>query len=294
MTASSGRLRLPGITVIALLSGLGAGMWLGVAVGVAGGVAVLLAGLVLSRTPRGPRDFQRPDEIEAATDLTVMASLPELLDADAAMVQVLRDPASPLAGSLRTLYTTLLATSPAGPPLTVALGSAEAGEGRSLLAATLGRLLASRGHRVLLIDADWRHPDQHRLFQVPNLQGLAELLAPRPPGLDEVVRTDPVSGLDLIPAGTGRLGARRLLSNPMKRLLSDLTGSYELVLIDLPPVLAATDVLLLSRIVDRILFAIRWKHTRRGRAMGALARLRKVRGQVAGIVLTRVGEDTTS
>lgn len=274
-----------------LLSGLSVGLWLGVAAGLIGGVAALLAGLLLFRRwGYPPADFQRTEEIEAATDLTVLASLPELPDGDAALTQMLRDPGSALAVRLRGLYGQVLATCPAGPPLTLAIASAEAAEGRSLLAALLGRLLASQGHRVLLIDADWRHPDQHRLFPMAAAPGLAELLGRRAPGLDEVVRTDPVSGLDLITTGSGRIGARRLLSAPMQRLLADLSGSYELVLMDLPPVLAATDMLLLSRMVDRILFAIRWRHTRRSRTMGALTRLRKARGQVAGIVLTRVGE----
>lgn len=280
-----------GIAGTAALSGLLAGHWLEPAAGLLGGLAVLGAGLLLSRRRRPPPHFKGSDDIEATTDLTVLAALPELPDAGQALAEVLREPDGTFGTRLRALHAQLLATSTGGGPLTVALTSAEAGEGRSLLVAMLGRFLASQGHRVLLIDADWRHPAQHLLFQTPIMPGLAELLAPHPPGLDEAVRSDPVSGLDLITAGGGRLSARKLLGQPMKRLLANLSDGYELVLLDLPPVLAATDMLLLSRMVDRILFAIRWQHTRRSRAMGALARLRKARGSVAGIVLTRMGTD---
>lgn len=282
--AATGRL---GVVGVAVLSGLLSGQWLEPAAGLLVGLTVLAAGLLLFRRRRTPRHFKGTDDVEATTDLPVLAELPELTDAGQALAQVLREPDGMLATRLRALHAQLLATSDGDGPRTVALTSAEAGEGRSLLTVMLGRFLASQGHRVLLIDADWCRPAQHTLLRTPITPGLSDLLGPRPPGLDEAVRSDPVSGLDLITAGGGRLGARKLLGQPMKRLLATLSDGYELVLLDLPPILAATDVLLLSRMVDRILFAIRWQHTRRSRAMGALARLRKARGPVAGIVLTR-------
>lgn len=274
---------------MALLSGLGIGLWLGLAAGLLAGAAAWVAGSLLGRRRGDPRDFRDADAVEAATDLAVLAALPELPDGATAMEQVLRDPASMLAADLRAIHAALLSTHPAGRPLTVAIGSAEKGEGRSLLAATLGRLLASEGQRVLLIDADWCRPGQHALFAMKAAPGLAELLSPHPPGVDEVLRTDPVSGLDLIPAGRGRLSARALLSARMKALLADLSGGYDLLLLDLPPLLDASDATLVAGMMDRVLYAIRWRHTRRGRTLGALTRLRKARGQVAGIVLTRVG-----
>lgn len=275
---------------MALLSGLGIGLWLGLTTGLLAGAAAGVAGWLLSSRRRGdPRDFRDADAVEAATDLAVLAVLPELPDGAHAMEQVLRDPASMLAADLRAIHAALLSTHPAGSPLKVAIGSAEKGEGRSLLAATLGRLLASEGQRVLLIDADWCRPGQHALFAISPAPGMAELLSPHPPGADEVIRTDPVSGLDLIPAGRGRLGARALLSARMKALLADLSDGYDLLLLDLPPLLEASDATLVAGMMDRVLYAIRWRHTRRGRTLGSLTRLRKARGRVAGIVLTRVG-----
>lgn len=290
VSSPSRLMRRAGIAGVAALSGLLAGQWLEPAVGVLGGLAVLVAGLFLTRGRRDPRSFKGTDDLEAATDLTVLAELPEFTDAQDALAQVLRDPDGEIATRLNALHARLLATSADSSPMRVAITSAETGEGRSLLSAMLGRFLASQGHRVLLIDADWCDPVQHLHFHMPSSPGLADLLSRQPPGLDEVVRSDPVSGLDLITTGNGRLSARKMLGEPMQCLLADLSDSYELVLLDVPPILVAADTLLLSRIVHRLLFAVRWRHTRRNRAMGALMRLRKARGTVAGIVLTRVGE----
>ncbi|MBP7339010.1 CpsD/CapB family tyrosine-protein kinase [Niveispirillum sp.] len=282
-------MRRAGLTGAAALSGLAVGHWLEPAAGLLAGFAVLIAGLFLTCQGRNARNFNNTDDVEAATDLTVLAELPEFTDTPDALAQVLRGPDGDIAARLQALHRHLLATSADSSPMRVAITSAESGEGRSLMAAMLGRFLASRGHRVLLIDADWCDPVQHLHFHIPSAPGLADLLSRQPPGLDEVVRTDPVSGLDLITTGTGKLSARKLLGEPMQRLLADLSDSYELVLLDLPPIMVAADTLLLSRIVHRLLFVVRWRHTRRNRAMGALARLRKARGTVSGIVLTRVG-----
>lgn len=241
---------------------------------------------------RVTRRFQRAEEIEAATDLTVLTGLPELPDGDAALHRALRHPSGSFAQALRTLHAGLLATSPPDVPLTVAITSTTPGEGRSTLAAGLGRLLASEGHRVLLIDCDWRHPDQHHLFRVPHDGGLTRLLEKQSHLLDDAIHTDPLSGLDFITTGRGgRLGARMLLSGHMRQTLAACSRCYELVILDLPPVQAAGEVLLLARLADRILFVVRWNHVASSRAMAALTRLRKARGRVAGIVLTRMTTD---
>lgn len=253
----------------------------------AGLLGCIAVACILHRSAR--RRFQHPEQIEAATDLTVLTSLPELADGDATLNHALREPSGPYAQALRTLHMRLVATSQHGTPLTVAITSTTTGEGRSILAASLGRLLAREGRRVLLIDCDWHHPDQHNLFKVSHDGGLTRLLEQRPHLLDDAIHTDPLSGLDFITTGRGgRLGARMLLSDHMRQTLAACTRCYELVILDLPPVQAARDVLLLARLVDRILFVIRWNHVGHGPAMAAMTRLRKARGRVAGIALTRM------
>jgi capsular exopolysaccharide synthesis family protein len=171
----------------------------------------------------------------------------------------------------------------------IAVTSALSGEGRSTLTASLGRLLASEGARVLLMDCDWRHPSLHKLFRLSNDTGLTSLLVDPHVTLDDVIQTDALSGLDIITAGRrNRTAVMKLISDPMRRILGSLAGGYDLVLLDMPPVLAADETMLLSCIVDKLIFAVRWRHTPQKKAIDALEKILGARGDVVGVVFTRV------
>jgi capsular exopolysaccharide synthesis family protein len=219
----------------------------------------------------------------------VLAVVPQIEDGGAALANVLRDPGSPYAESLRRLYDKLLSQRRSQAPKVVAISSALPGEGRSTLAASLGRLLASEGGRVLLVDCDWRHPELHSLFRLSNETGLTSLLLDPHIAIDDVIHTDALSGLDIITAGRrNRQAMHKLISEPMKKILATLASGYDLVLLDMPPVLAADEALLLSGLVDKLLFAVRWRHTLRSRATDAMDKILAARGDVLGVVFTRV------
>lgn len=255
--------------------------------GAAGGVLLGLLSLVLF--DRKPGQFSRAEEVESASGLPVLAVVPQLDDGSAAIANVLRDPLSPYADSLRKLYGKLHSERWTQAPKVVAVSSALPGEGRSTLAASLGRLLASEGGRVLLVDCDWRHPELHNLFRLSNDTGLTSLLLDPHIALDDVIHTDALSGLDIITAGRrNRQAIHKLISEPMKKILATLATGYDLVLLDMPPVLAADESLLLSGLVDKVVFALRWRHTQRSRATEAIDKILAARGDVMGVVFTRV------
>jgi capsular exopolysaccharide synthesis family protein len=255
--------------------------------GAVGGVLLGLAGIVLFDSK--PRQFTRTEEVESASGLPVLAVVPQLDDGSAAIATVLRDPLSPYADSLRKLYEKLHSERWTQAPKVIAISSALPGEGRSTLAASLGRLLASEGGRVLLVDCDWRHPELHSLFRLSNDTGLTSLLLDPHIALDDVIHTDALSGLDIITAGRrNRQAVHKLISEPMKKILATLATGYDLVLLDMPPVLAADESLLLSGLVDKMVFAVRWRHTLRQRATEAIDRILGARGDVLGVVFTRV------
>jgi len=256
-------------------------------VGAAAGVLAGLAGIVLFDSR--PRLFTRPEELESASGLPVLAVVPELGDGGTALANVLRDPGSPFADSLRRLYGKLHSQRWNQAPKVIAVSSAMPGEGRSTLAASLGRLLASEGGRVLLVDCDWRHPELHSLFRLSNDTGLTSLLLDPHIALDDVIHTDALSGLDIITAGRrNRQAVHKLISEPMRKILATLAAGYDLVLLDMPPVLAADESLLLSGLVDKLIFTVRWRHTPRGKATDAMDKILAARGDLLGIVFTRV------
>lgn len=134
--------------------------------------------------------------------------------------------------------------------------SASSGEGKTTLATQLAGSLARAWKRVLVIDADLRHPAAHTLFDVPQEPGLAEVLRGEvePP---DAVRATPFSRLWLLPAGNGDAHAIQALSQDnVRTLFEQFKQQYDFIIIDTPPVLPVTDTLLLGQHVDGVVYAV--------------------------------------
>lgn len=252
----------------------------------AGALASLAAGIIFAVIARGVvAPVRQGSDSETTTTLPVMVIVPQLADSKTAISLVLRNPHSFYAQSLRDLYLSLQSTGGRHPPRTVAINSTVSEEGRSTLVAALGRLLASEGNRVLLIDCDWRHPNLHRLFRMSNDVGLTSLLEDDRVSPDDVICTDALSGLDVITAGPRPLSTG-LASDRMQKILAFFTTSYELVLLDTPPVRMTRDAAPLPHLAEKIIFVVRWPGIRRKMWLGA--RIMKTPGHVAEVVLTCV------
>lgn len=258
--------------------------------GVFGGLTVGAA-IALMRES-GDHTFRRADQIEAVTGLPVIAMVPQISGRMAPAMQVLRQPTSAYSEALRRLHIGVELSEAAESPRTIMFSSATPSEGKSVMVASLGRLLASNGKRVLLIDCDWRSPRLHQIFHCSNSDGLVSLLADkpdRPANLDSVIHHDALSGLDVMPAGPWNPRSAHLLSSDrMRHLLEALASHYEFVLLDTPPALVTADVLALSRLVEKVVFVVRWGHTRQENALEALKQIVDAQGSVAGVVMSRV------
>jgi polysaccharide biosynthesis transport protein len=79
-----------------------------------------------------------------------------------------------------------------------------------------------------------------------------------------------------------------LISERMSAMLGTFAKNYDLVILDSAPVLVSSEVLVLSRLVDKTVFLVRWGHTRREAALDALRQLSDAQADVAGVVLSRV------
>lgn len=235
------------------------------------------------------RTFRRADQIESLTGLPVLSLIPTLRGGMTPLAHVLRKPVSPYSEALRKLHIALELSNASATPKTILFGSAVPGEGKSVLVGSLGRLLASHGRRVLLIDCDWRNPRLHRLFQCQNRNGLAELLCDESDSIDQCIHTDTLSGADIIPAGMFTPQAMRYLtSDRMRLILQALAPRYDIILLDSAPVLVGAEVLTLSRMVEKVAFLVRWGDTRREAVMEAIKDLLEVQADIAGVVMTRV------
>jgi capsular exopolysaccharide synthesis family protein len=203
--------------------------------------------------------------------------------------QVLRDPISPFSEAVRRLFVGVELSEAAVSPKILLVTSAVPAEGKSVMVASLGRQLAGSGKKVLLIDCDWRSPSLQRIFHCANAKGLANLLAEDDVLLDDCLHRDAESGVDVLPAGSWEPRLLQLLaSDRMAGLLEALSAEYDLLILDSPPVLVTADSLALCRLVEKVLFVVRWGHTRQEAVLEALKQLLDAQADIAGIAVSQV------
>jgi capsular exopolysaccharide synthesis family protein len=261
----------------------------GLILALTGAAGLLLGALVALTRENVDRTFRVSEQVEAATGLPVISMVPSVDGATPPTVHVLRHPVSAYSEALRRVHIGLELADPDHSPKTVLFTSAAPAEGKSVMVASLGRLLASNGKRVLLIDCDWRCPNLHRLFRCPNKGGLAALLNEDETNLHEIIYNDSLSGLDLIVAGVWNpQSIHKLTAERMRLILQTFAKNYDIVILDSPPILVGAEVLTLSRMVDKVSFVLRWGHTKREIVLEALKQLVDAQGDVAGVVMSRV------
>ena len=176
----------------------------------------------------------------------------------------LDSPRSLLVESLRSLRTSLMLSRSGAPPRSVLVTSPLVGEGKSFLSWNLAILFAKQGKRVLLCDANLRHPWLHRNLEVIPQVGLSTVLAGLSPdhGASAVIPVQEVPGLFLIPAGPlPPYPAELLASHQMADLVKMWEVQYDLVILDAPPVLQFTDSVVLSSMVNSVLLMARHQKT---------------------------------
>ncbi len=176
----------------------------------------------------------------------------------------LDSPHSLFVESLRSLRTSLMLSRSGTPPRSVLVTSPLAGEGKSFLSWNLAILFAQQGKRVLLCDADLRHPWLHRNLEVSPQVGLSTVLAglSSDHGASAVIPVLEVPGLFLIPAGPlPPYPAELLASHQMAELVKAWEVQYDLVILDAPPVLQFTDAVVLSSMVNSVLLIARHQKT---------------------------------
>ncbi|MBP1152831.1 polysaccharide biosynthesis tyrosine autokinase [Methylocaldum sp. RMAD-M] len=131
------------------------------------------------------------------------------------------------------------------------------GVGKTFLSANLAAVFTQSGKRVLIIDADMRRGHLHRYFGVVPNQGLSGYIS-KDLEIDTVIQPTLVDGLDIIPTGTYPPNPSELLMHErFAYLLKQVENQYELVLVDSPPVLSATDAVIVGHLAAATLMVVR-------------------------------------
>ena len=190
--------------------------------------------------------------------------------------------------SLRGVCLNLIQAHGTAEPLAVTVTSPGAGDGKSFIAANLAHTFAEGGHRVLLIDGDIRRGVLHRRLNTRRLPGLTDYLRGEVP-LQPILQVTPHRALTLIGCGTRVHNAPELLgSRTMAELISRLRGSYDVLVIDSPPLGAGVDPVILGMVSTNLLLVVRTGYSHRDVMAAKLEVLQRLPVRLLGAVLNDV------
>ena len=172
-------------------------------------------------------------------------------------------------------------------PITLAVTSPSAGEGKSLIASNLAVAFAEVGRRTLLIDADTRRGDAHRLLGRERTPGLIDYLKDR--SADDIIQSTDHANLDFIGSGSRGLSTPELLASPrMAYFFGTLKRSYDVIIVDTPPLASGGDPLILGSLTGNVAIVIRTGTTEKQLTLGKLDQLSRLPMRVLGAILNDV------
>jgi capsular exopolysaccharide synthesis family protein len=159
-------------------------------------------------------------------------------------------------------------------------------EGKTFTALNLAVVLAQTGQSVLLVDSDMRRPAVNKYLGIPMNRGLSACLAGTEDPDSVVLKVDEVPGLNIVTAGhMPPYPSEMLASEAMPRLIHHWRERYRYIVVDTPPVLAVTDAVVCAGIADVVVLIARSEQTGRQSLLRARDLLRKVRANIAGVVV---------
>jgi capsular exopolysaccharide synthesis family protein len=243
--------------------------------------------------------FSDPEEVANELRIDVLATIPTAkrlppassLEATLANTtngsRRLAESAGRYVEAIRTLRTVVSLAAMDRPVRSVLITSASAGEGKSSTAAHLAIACAQVGKRVLLIDADLRRPTLHKQFGVECITGLSDVLTREVLARDATVKVKEME-LYLMPAGPVSRRAADIISVGFSDVLDKVSGDFDLVIVDCPPILGISESQELAGLVDSVIVVTKAGVTT-GRAVAdTLARLNRVGANVMGLVMNQV------
>lgn len=171
----------------------------------------------------------------------------------------------------------------------IAVASAVHSEGKSSIASQLAVSIGrSIGEPILLIDGDLRSPDVHHIFDIPNEIGFATVLDGSTP-LDDAIVTTWSDNVHLLPAGHLKKNPHKLMSvGVLRKILDELRGKYRYIIIDTPPILSASEALLLAKVADGTLLSTRRNSSRENQVRIAHSRLMQAGARPLGAIFNGV------
>lgn len=169
------------------------------------------------------------------------------------------------------------------------------GVGKSFISSNLSEVFAQLNKKVLIIDADMRLGELHKAFNMTQDNGLADYFQNGSHTLVDIIHPTSMDNVDFMPRGKQPHNPASLLSSDkFSTLMTELNAHYDYIIIDTPPVLAASDAMIISQYADKVLMVTRYDKSIEGQLVYAIKQLNKSNVQVDGIVLNDVKQGLMS
>jgi capsular exopolysaccharide synthesis family protein len=256
--------------------------------GLAGVIGIIVGSFLAYLRDRTDNRLRTAEEIQNLVGLQILGVVPRMPGRRTSVARAMAvhlDPRSEVAEAYRTIRTAVYFGVAGTRARTLLVTSPEAGDGKTTSASNLAIAIAQTGRSVLLLDADFRKPTQHKNLDVKDSVGLSSVLSGTET-LDRAIQRTGVDGLDILPCGTIPGNPSEILnSQEFGELVDRLALKYDHIIFDSPPVNLVTDARILGAVCDATVLVLRAEKSTRKAAEHARNALLSVGAKVIGAVV---------
>ncbi|MBW3596949.1 MAG: polysaccharide biosynthesis tyrosine autokinase [Planctomycetes bacterium] len=264
---------------------------------VAGALGLLAGCLLALLVDMADKTFYSPEDIERYLGEPIVGHIPLIATKKlrrtheqlAPILIAAHRPRSQLAESFRAVRTALYFSTHGAGHKVIQITSPTPSDGKTTLAGNLAVSIAQSGRSVIVVDADARRPQIHKLFSLSRDVGLTSVINGEA-DLDEAIQSTALENLSVLACGPNPSNPSELLTSPrLKEVLDVLRERFDFVLVDTPPMLAVTDPGVVAPRVDGVLLTLRIKKNVRVNAVRSIEMLSSLGANVLGAVVNGVG-----
>ncbi len=236
-----------------------------------------------------------PDEIEKATGLPTIGKIVQITGkTDADKLVAAREPLNPIVESFRALRNNIQYMEDDQPHRILLITSVSPNEGKSIVLANLAVVMAQAGQRVILVDGDFRHPTQERIFNINNETGLSTAINLQTYPVKHYLQDVDIENLRILPSGPLPPNPVLLLeSKRLKERLNELKDMADVVLFDSPPFMTLSDAAILGTQVDGVMLVVDAGRTRTKDFCNIVKEMNRIHIPLIGVVLNRANRGST-
>lgn len=227
---------------------------------------------------------------EQVEDLTRLPSLGAVPDAIVQKQLISPNGSNPYIEAYRRIRTNIFKPDVEKSVTALLVTSSEIGEGKSTIVTNLAFTLAQAGYKVIVVDGDLRVPNLHKLFNLPNEQGLSSVLT-KTTDLALAIQESKVPGLKVLTSGPiPKYPSELLGSLEMSQLITELRDSFDIILLDTPAVLQVADTAVLARFMDAVVLVVSRACSRSEQVLATCEQLEDSQAKMIGFIINRTDQ----